>query len=108
MDEVRQRLAFRIRFVLPSALLPQAHNAQGQGREAPWESACDAARVQPLAEVPWTDLGMPDGLSRMAASRKGILVVWDEPQASWSKPIEVEHGRATKARLGWKKFLEPL
>jgi hypothetical protein len=89
MTALRQRLAFRIRLVLHSALLPQAHNTQGQGLEAPWESVCNAPRAQPLAEVPWPDGEMPDGFSALAARRKTILVAWDEPSASWSKQIKV-------------------
>ena len=85
--EVRQRLARRIRFVLHSAFFPQAHNNQGQGLEAWWESVCAAASLQPQAKVAWPDREMPDGFSRMAARRKAMLVVWDEPPASWSKQI---------------------
>ena len=87
--DVRQRLTQRIRFVLDSAFFPQAHNDQGRGLEAPWESVCAPASSQPLAEVPWPGREMPDGFSRKAACRKGILVAWDEPPASWSKQIKV-------------------
>jgi hypothetical protein len=90
--DARQRLTHRIRFVLHSALFAQAHNNQGQGLEAPWEYVCAPASSQPLAEVPWPGRELLHGFSHMPARRKGILVAWGEPPASWSKQIKVETG----------------
>jgi hypothetical protein len=75
--------------MVKTRLIP-GHEDKEDGQGTPLEPGSSAAIVQPLTGARWRDGDMPDGLDRMVARPKAILIAWGRPWVSWRKGIKFE------------------
>jgi len=87
--ETTQLWSERIRLAITRALLAPANHCQDEWQETPAYAIFAAATLRPPTPLPWPDTEFPDGFGCIGTNRKAIHIAWDEPSASWSKPIKV-------------------